>query len=128
MLQGVPTKSLNGLFFPSKSLGSGIKESRVPLELVSSPLVSAGVEGGRGCIRSTELGTDSSDIPDVVAGGVGGPETEVGGVGGKSDASELCGLLCINRNENNIIYHSCIQGGISLSKKYDAIVNLFYFS
>jgi len=71
-----------------------MKESRVPLELVSSPLVSAGVEGGKGCIRSTELGTDSSDIPDVVAGGVGGPETEVGGVGGKSDASELRDLLC----------------------------------
>lgn len=72
-----------------------MKESRVPLELVSSPLVSAGVEGGIGCIRSTELGTEISDMPDVVAGGVGGPETEVGGVGGKSDTSELRDLLCI---------------------------------
>lgn len=94
MPHGVPTKSLNGLFFPSKSFGGGMNESRVPLELVSSPLVSAGVEGGKGCIRSTELGTDNSDIPDVVAGGVGGPEIEVGGVGGKSDASELRDLLC----------------------------------
>lgn len=87
-------------------MGGGIKESRVPLELVSSPLVSAGVEGGIECIRSTELGTDSSDIPDVVAGGVGGPETDVGGVGGKSDASELRDLLCIKRKTtqfNNII-------------------------
>lgn len=105
----MPTKSLNGLFFPSKSLGGGINESRVPLELVSSPLVSAGVVGGIGCIRSTELGTDSSDIPDVAAGGVGGPETEVGGVGGNSDTSVVCGLLCFNGNENNIIYHSCIR-------------------
>lgn len=92
----MPNKSLRflkGLFLPSKSLGGGIKESSVPLELVSSPLVSAGVDGGNGCISSTELGTDSSDIPEVVAGGVGGPETDVGGVGGKSDASELRDLL-----------------------------------
>lgn len=41
-----------------------------------------------------ELGAESSDMPDVVAGGVGGPETEVGGVGGKSEASELRVLLC----------------------------------
>jgi len=34
-------------------------------------------------------------MPDVAAGGVGGPETEVGGVGGKSDASELRDLLCV---------------------------------
>lgn len=96
--EGVPTPSislrfLNGLFLPSKSLGGGMNESRVPRELVSSPLVSAGVEGV-GCMRSMELGTDSSDMPDeVVAGGVGGPETEVGGVGGRSDASVLRGLL-----------------------------------
>lgn len=96
-MPGVPNKSLRflkGLFLPSKSLGGGIKESKVPLELVSSPLVSAGVDGGKGCINSTELGTDSSDIPEVVAGGVGGPETEVGGVGGRSDVSELRDLLC----------------------------------
>lgn len=70
-----------------------MKESNVPLELVSSPLVSAGVDGGRGCINSIELGTDNSDIPEVVAGGVGGPDTEVGGVGGKSDCSEFLDLL-----------------------------------
>lgn len=93
---GVPSNSLklrNGLFFPSKSFGGGINESRVPRELVSSPLVSAGVDGGNGCIRSTELGTDSSLIADVVAGGVGGPDTDVGGVGGRSDTSGPRGLL-----------------------------------
>jgi hypothetical protein len=40
-------------------------------------------------------------MPDVAAGGVGGPETEVGGVGGKSDASELRDLLCVLKKENN---------------------------
>ena len=94
-MQGVPRSSLRfrkGLFFPSKSLGGGMKESRVPRELVSSPLVSAGVEGGS-INNSPELGTEISDIPEVVAGGVGGPETEVGGVGGKSDASLVRDLL-----------------------------------
>lgn len=38
-------------------------------------------------------------MPDVVAGGVGGPETEVGGVGGKSDASELRDLLCTKQRK-----------------------------
>lgn len=73
-----------------------MKESRVPRELVSSPLVSAGVEGfAKGFIRSTELGTDSSEIPDeLVAGGVGGPETDVGGVGGSSVVSAFRVLLC----------------------------------
>lgn len=85
---------------PSKSLGGGIKESKVPLELVSSPLVSAGVDGGKGYINSTELGTDNSDIPEVVAGGVGGPETEVGGVGGRSDVSEFRDLLYFNEHLN----------------------------
>lgn len=70
-----------------------MNESRVPLELVSSPLVSAGVDIGSDCMRSTELGAESSDIPDVVAGGVGGPETEVGGVGGKSEASSELRVL-----------------------------------
>ena len=93
----VPRSSLrflNGLFLPSKSFGGGINESRVPRELVSSPLVSAGVDGGNVCIESTELCTEFSDIPDVVAGGVGGPDTDVGGVGGKSETSGLRGLLC----------------------------------
>lgn len=81
---------LKGLFLPSKSLGGGMKESRVPRELVSSPLVSAGVG-----FSSRELGTESSDMPEaLVAGGVGGPETEVGGVGGRSsEASAFRDLL-----------------------------------
>lgn len=74
-----------------------MNESSVPRELVSSPLVSAGVEGVGSCSgwrSSMELGTEISDMPDdVVAGGVGGPETEVGGVGGKSEASAFRDLL-----------------------------------
>lgn len=43
-----PNSSLrfrNGLFLPSKSFGGGMNESSVPRELVSSPEVSAGVDG-----------------------------------------------------------------------------------
>lgn len=118
----MPSKSLrflNGLFLPSKSFGGGIKESSVPLELVSSPLVSAGVDGGRGCINSIELGTDSSDIPEVVAGGVGGPDTDVGGVGGKSDASELRDLLY--KAQQNALYLFLYEEGVTC---YSYIVHL----
>jgi hypothetical protein len=73
-----------GLFLPSKSLGGGIKESRVPLDEVSSPLVSPGVVGGG---NETELDEVGAGVTELVATGCGvsGAE-EDGGVGGRSCA------------------------------------------
>lgn len=41
-----------------------------------------------------ELGMESSERVVMVAGGVGGPETDVGGVGGSSVDSGVRFLLC----------------------------------
>jgi hypothetical protein len=86
-------KLRNGLFLPSKSLGGGMKESRVPREEVSSPLVSPGVVGGG---MGTELDEGRAGVADrpgpgitgtailgITGCGVSGAD-EDGGVGGRS--------------------------------------------
>jgi hypothetical protein len=85
-------KLRNGLFLPSKSLGGGMKESRVPRDEVSSPLVSPGVVGGGKDMELDEGRAGVADRPDPGTGvavlgvtgcGVSGAD-EDGGVGGRS--------------------------------------------
>jgi hypothetical protein len=101
----------NGLFLPSKSLGGGMKESRVPRDEVSSPLVSPGVVGGGKDMELDEGRAGVADRPDPETGvatlgvtgcGVSGAD-EDGGVGGKSWA--LFWLCKLNRTWQPKIQH-----------------------
>lgn len=99
-------KLRNGLFLPSKSLGGGMKESRVPRDEVSSPLVSPGVVRGGKDMELDEGRAGVADRPDPGTGvvtlgvtgcGVSGAD-EDGGVGGKSWA--LFWLCNLNEHDN----------------------------
>jgi hypothetical protein len=95
-LSSLPLSSVkNGLFFPSKSFGGGMIKSSVLFDEVSSPEVSHGVFSSTlssflwffsgWMIECSEKSSDMSEL-EPEAGGVGGADTDVGGV---SDSASL---------------------------------------